>query len=196
VQGGIDPELRSESTRVIASMPFDGIAVGGLAGSETKEEMAAALDVVDEALGDDPRVRYLMGIGSPLEFLTAAEHGIDLFDSVLPTRVARNGQLWTSEGRLNMRNARFQDDPGPIDPTCGCETCRNHSRAYLAHLFRAEELLAYRLATLHNVTWTLALMARLRASLTDGSFHVLRATIESDFIRLERSQPPPDRRRV
>jgi queuine tRNA-ribosyltransferase len=181
VQGGIDPKLRGESTRVIAGMPFDGIAVGGLAGSETKEEMAAALDVVDDALGDDPRVRYLMGIGSPLEFLTAVEHGIDLFDSVLPTRVARNGQLWTTEGRLNMRNSRFQDDPGPIDPTCACETCRNHSRAYLAHLFRAEELLAYRLSSVHNVTYTLDLMRRLRAALADGSYASLRETVAAHY---------------
>ena len=94
-----------------------------------------------------------------LDFFAAVERGIDLFDCVLPTRVARNGQLWTSEGRLNLRNARFQDDPGPVDPSCRCETCTNHSRAYLAHLFRADELLAYRLSSVHNVTYTLSLMA-------------------------------------
>jgi queuine tRNA-ribosyltransferase len=181
VQGGIDPTLRSESTRAVAAMAFDGIAVGGLAGSETKEEMAAALDVVDSALGDDPRVRYLMGVGSPLEFFTAVEHGIDLFDCVLPTRVARNGQLWTTAGRLNLRNSRFQDDPGPVDPGCGCETCRNHSRAYLAHLFRAEELLAYRLSSVHNVTYTLDLMRRLRAALADGSYASLRESVAAHY---------------
>ena len=183
VQGGIEPDLRRESASVIAAMPFDGIAVGGLAGSETKEEMAAALDVVAEALGADPRVRYLMGVGSPLEFFTAVERGIDLFDSVLPTRVARTGQVWTDAGRLNLRNAAFLDDPAPIDAACSCEACRGFSRAYLAHLFRARELLAYRLATVHNVTWTLELMRRLRASLADSSFGELRERIVAAFAR-------------
>jgi queuine tRNA-ribosyltransferase len=145
--------------------------------------MAATLDVVASALGDDPRPRYLMGVGSPIDFFSAVERGIDLFDCVLPTRVARTGQVWTDAGRLNLRNARQQDDPGPIEPTCACETCRIHSRAYLAHLFRAEELLAYRLATVHNVTWTLELMRRLRSSLADGSFVDLRARVEAAFDR-------------
>ena len=136
-----------------------------------------------EALGDDPRPRYLMGVGSPIDFFTAVERGVDLFDCVLPTRVARTGQVWTDAGRLNLRNAAHQDDPGPIDPDCACEACRNHSRAYLAHLFRARELLAYRLATVHNVTWTLELMRRLRASLADGSFAELRRWISAAFDR-------------
>ena len=148
--------------------------------------MAATLDVVAEALGDDPRPRYLMGVGSPVDFFTAVERGVDLFDCVLPTRVARTGQVWTDAGRLNLRNAAFQDDPGPIDPACACEACRNHSRAYLAHLFRARELLAYRLATVHNVTWTLELMRRLRASLADGSFAELRRRIVEAFDRTGR----------
>ena len=141
-------------------MPFDGIAIGGLSVGESKAEMAATLEVVAEALGDDPRPRYLMGVGSPVDFFTAVERGIDLFDCVLPTRVARTGQVWTDAGRLNLRNAVFLDDPGPIDAACACEACRGFSRAYLAHLFRARELLAYRLATVHNVTWTLELMRR------------------------------------
>jgi queuine tRNA-ribosyltransferase len=181
VQGGIDPQLRRRSTAVIAGMGFDGIAVGGLAGGETMAEMAEALEVVAEVLGDDPRPRYLMGVGSPLEFFVAVEHGIDLFDSVLPTRVARNGQLWTSHGRLNLRNARFLDDPGPLDPECGCEACRDYPVAYLAHLFRAEELLAYRLASVHNLTYTLALMKRLRAALDDGSFGSLREAVAARY---------------
>jgi len=183
VQGGVDPELRRASVAAIRGLPFDGIAVGGLSVGESKAEMATTLDVVAEALGDDPRPRYLMGVGSPADFFVAVERGIDLFDCVLPTRVARTGQVWTDAGRLNLRNAAFLDDPDPIDDTCACEACRNHSRAYLAHLFRARELLAYRLATLHNVTWTLELMRRLRASLTDGSFHALRASVEAPFAR-------------
>jgi queuine tRNA-ribosyltransferase len=147
--------------------------------------MAATLDVVAGALGDDPRVRYLMGVGSPLDFFTGVERGIDLFDCVLPTRVARNGQLWTREGRLNLRNARFIDDAEPLDAECGCETCRDYSRAYLAHLFRAEELLAYRLASIHNVTYTLDLMGAIRAALADGSFESLRDSVAGQYQRAE-----------
>ena len=174
VQGGVNAGLRRESTAVVAAIPFDGIAIGGLSVGESKADMAATLDVVAEALGDDPRPRYLMGVGSPADFFVAVERGIDLFDCVLPTRVARTGQVWTDAGRLNLRNAAFLDDPAPIDEACACEACRTFTRAYLAHLFRARELLGYRLATLHNVTWTLELMRRLRASLADGTFAGLR----------------------
>jgi queuine tRNA-ribosyltransferase len=183
VQGGIDPELRRASAAAIGAMTFDGIAIGGLSVGESKAEMAATLEVVADALGDDPRPRYLMGVGSPVDFFTAIERGVDLFDCVLPTRVARTGQVWTDGGRLNLRNAAHQDDPGPIDSDCACEACRNHSRAYLAHLFRARELLAYRLATVHNITWTLELIRRLRASLADGSFTNLRQRIAAAFGR-------------
>ncbi|MGZ8563241.1 MAG: tRNA guanosine(34) transglycosylase Tgt [Candidatus Limnocylindria bacterium] len=183
IQGGVDPELRRASVAAIAALPFDGLAIGGLSVGESKSAMAATLSVVADALGDDPRPRYLMGVGSPVDFFAAVEHGVDLFDCVLPTRVARTGQVWTDAGRVNLRNAALQDDPGPLDPACACEACRNHSRAYLAHLFRARELLAYRLATIHNVTWTLELMRRLRASLADGSFDVLRAAVTAAFDR-------------
>jgi queuine tRNA-ribosyltransferase len=183
VQGGVDPELRRGSVAAIGAMAFDGIAIGGLSVGESKAQMASTLEVVADALGDDPRPRYLMGVGSPVDFFTAVERGVDLFDCVLPTRVARTGQVWTDAGRLNLRNAAHQDDSGPIEPECACEACRNHSRAYLAHLFRARELLAYRLATVHNVTWTLELMRRLRASLADGSFGMLRDGIVAAFGR-------------
>jgi queuine tRNA-ribosyltransferase len=133
-------------------------------------------------------VRYLMGVGSPLDFFTAVERGIDLFDCVLPTRVARNGQVWTREGRLNLRNARFLDDADPLDAECACETCRDYSRAYLAHLFRAQELLAYRLASVHNLTYTLDLMRRIRAALTDGSFAALRDLVAGQYQRTNRDR--------
>jgi queuine tRNA-ribosyltransferase len=181
VQGGVDDALRRQSAAVIAALPFDGIAIGGLSVGESKAQMATALEVVADALGDDQRARYLMGVGAPPDFFSAVERGIDLFDCVLPTRVARNGQLWTSEGKLNLRNARFLDDAGPIDPACGCEACRNHSRAYVAHLFRADELLAYRLASVHNVTYTLDLMGRIRGALADGSFASLREVVAAQF---------------
>ncbi len=113
VQGGLEPDLRAESTRVIASLPFDGICIGGLAGDETPVERGLALDIAIPLLADDPRPRYLMGLGSPADLLDAVDRGVDLFDSVLPARVARNGQLWVPGGRLNIRNARFLDDPAP-----------------------------------------------------------------------------------
>jgi queuine tRNA-ribosyltransferase len=181
VQGGVDAELRRRSVAAIAELPFDGIAIGGLSVGESKGQMATTLAVVADALGADRRVRYLMGVGTPPDLLAAVVQGIDLFDCVLPTRVARNGQLWTSGGRLNLRNARFLDDPAPPDPECGCEACRNHSRAYLAHLFRAEELLAYRLASVHNVTYTLGLMRQIREALADGSFASLRDAVTAHY---------------
>jgi queuine tRNA-ribosyltransferase len=175
VQGGLDPELRAASTRFIAGLPFDGLCIGGLAGDETPEERESALDVAVPLLADDPRPRYLMGLGSPVDLLEAVHRGIDLFDSVLPARVARNGQLWVPSdgeegGRLNMRNRAFLDDSGPVQEGCPCLLCRRFSRAYIAHLFRAKELLAYRLATCHNLTFTLDFMARIRASIRAGTF--------------------------
>ncbi len=170
IQGGLDPGLRKRSTDFVAGLPFDGLNIGGLAGDETAAERAAVLDVVVPLLADDARVRYLMGLGSPLDLLEAVHQGVDLFDSVLPARVARNGQVWVPGGRLNLRNERFRDDPRPIQEGCGCLACRRFSRAYLAHLFRAGELLAYRLATCHNLTFTLDFMAEVRAALRAGTF--------------------------
>jgi queuine tRNA-ribosyltransferase len=170
VQGGLDPELREESARFIASLPFDGINIGGLAGDETPDERNATLDVTVPFLDGDPRPRYLMGLGSPLDLLEAVHRGIDLFDSVLPARVARNGQLWVPGGRLNLRNERYRDDPRPVQEGCPCPLCTRFSRAYLSHLFRAKEMLAYRLATCHNLTFTLDFMAGIRAALRSGTF--------------------------
>jgi queuine tRNA-ribosyltransferase len=170
IQGGLDPALRTASTRFIAAIPFDGICIGGLAGDETPAQRDAALDVVVPLLADDPRPRYLMGLGSPADLLEAVHRGVDLFDSVLPARVARNGQLWVPGGRLNLRNRRFLDDPTPVQEDCPCLLCTRFSRAYLAHLLRAKELLAYRLATCHNLTFTLDFMVRIRASIRAGTF--------------------------
>ena len=170
IQGGLDPVLRAESTRFIADLPFEGICIGGLAGDETPTQREAILEVVVGELKSDPRPRYLMGLGSPADLLEAVHRGIDMFDCVLPARVARNGQLWVPGSRLNMRNAQFVDDPRPVQEGCRCLLCRNFSRAYLAHLFRAEELLAYRLATCHNLTFTLDFMAEIRFALRSGTF--------------------------
>ncbi len=170
VQGGLDPELRAASVEFIAGLPFDGLCIGGLAGDETAAQREAVLDAAISQLAGDPRPRYLMGLGSPADLLEAVHRGIDLFDSVLPARVARNGQFWVPGGRINIRNARYQDDPEPIQGDCPCLACRRFSRAYLAHLFRARELLAYRLATCHNLTFTLDFMVRIRTALRSGTF--------------------------
>ena len=188
VQGGIDTELRAESTRAIAALPFDGICIGGLAGDETPDERDATLDVAVPLLADDPRPRYLMGLGSPADLLEAVHRGIDLFDSVLPARVARNGQLWVPGGRINLRNRRFLDDPEPVQADCPCLLCRRFSRAYLAHLFRARELLAYRLATCHNLTFTLDFMVRIRAALKAGTFPASMPDLRLRAGRIRRSE--------
>jgi queuine tRNA-ribosyltransferase len=168
-QGGITPELRAESAAYIRSLPFDGINLGGLAGDETPEQRNLAIDATVSELEGDRRVRYLMGLGSPIDLLDAVLRGVDLFDSVLPARVARNGQAWVTGGRLNLRNARHLDEPEPVDSTCDCSTCTRFSRAYLAHLFRAEELLAYRLLTIHNLRHMSAFMGRVRKAIASGT---------------------------
>jgi queuine tRNA-ribosyltransferase len=184
VQGGLDRRLREESARFIADLPFDGINIGGLAGDETPEQRNLTLDETIPFLDGDPRPRYLMGLGSPLDLLDAVHRGVDLFDSVLPARVARNGQLWIPGARLNLRNERFRDDPRPVQEGCPCPLCTRFSRAYLAHLFRAKELLAYRLATCHNLTFTLDFMARIRASLRTGTFPVETPVLRARAVRM------------
>jgi queuine tRNA-ribosyltransferase len=177
IQGGLEPDLRERSTRFIASLPFDGINIGGLAGDETPVQRRETLDLVVGLLADDPRPRYLMGLGSPADLLDAVEQGIDLFDSVLPSRVARTGQVWIPGGKLNLRRAALLDDPSPIEEGCSCLACRRFSRAYIAHLFRARELLAYRLATCHNLTFTLDFMLRIRTALAAGNLPESRAEL-------------------
>jgi queuine tRNA-ribosyltransferase len=170
IQGGLEPDLRTESAAAISALPFDGLCIGGLAGDESAAERRATLDVVVPLLEHDPRPRYLMGLGSPMDLLDAVDAGVDMFDSVLPARVARNATLWVPEGRLNIRNARFLDDPRPVQEGCACRLCRTFSRAYLAHLLRADEMLGYRLATCHNLTFTLDFMAKIRNAIRAGTF--------------------------
>jgi queuine tRNA-ribosyltransferase len=170
IQGGLEPDLREASTAAISELPFDGICIGGLAGDESPAQRRAALDVVVPLLADDPRPRYLMGLGSPMDLLDAVDAGVDMFDSVLPARVARNGTLWVPGGKMNIRNARFLDDPRPVQEGCPCRLCRSFSRAYLAHLLRADEMLGYRLATCHNLTFTLDFMSKVRSAIRSGTF--------------------------
>jgi len=169
VQGGVFADLREESARFLTSLDFPGYAIGGLSVGETKEQMHDMLDITLSLLPED-KPRYLMGVGAPEDLLEGVARGVDLFDCVLPTRLARNAALFTRQGRLNIRNAQFARDAGPIEAGCACYTCQHFSRAYLRHLFKAGELLAYRLATIHNAHFLLALMRDIRQALAQGRF--------------------------
>ena len=173
VQGGVFPELRDESSRVISDIPFHGYAVGGLAVGENKEQMYRFTGQVANLLPTD-KPRYLMGVGSPEDLVEGVARGIDMFDCALPTRVARNGSLFTPEGRVDIAKSRYAEQQGPLDETCDCYTCRNYSAGYLRHLFRAKELLGLRLASIHNLRFVLSLMERIRASILEDRFDVFR----------------------
>jgi queuine tRNA-ribosyltransferase len=164
VQGGVHLDLRAESARALVELDFPGYAVGGLAVGEPKPGRDRVLEEVDQLLPDD-RPRYLMGVGTPQDLIDAVACGIDMFDCVLPTRNARNGQLFTSRGRISIRNARYRDDPRPPDPDCRCHTCRTASRAYLRHLHLAGEMTAATLMSLHNLFYYLDMMEELRQSI-------------------------------
>jgi queuine tRNA-ribosyltransferase len=169
VQGGVHDDLRSESLAGLTGIGFAGYAVGGLAVGEPEHERLAVLDALVPQMPAD-RPRYLMGVGTPLDLVKAVARGIDMFDCVIPTRHARNGQLFTNEGPLNIRNARFQADTGPIDAACRCYTCKNYTRSYLRHLQQCNEILGARLATVHNLHFYLDLMARIRGAIEQGTF--------------------------
>ena len=169
VQGGVHHDLRRESLAGLQAIDFPGYALGGLAVGETEEERLAVLEGLGPVLPRD-RPRYLMGVGTPADLVKAVARGMDMFDCVIPTRHARNGQLFTSEGTLNIRNSRFQTDTGPLDPRCACYACRNYSRAYVRHLQQCNEILGARLATIHNLHFYLDLMARVRAAIEAGRF--------------------------
>jgi queuine tRNA-ribosyltransferase len=169
VQGGIFPDLRAQSAEFLSSLDLPGYGIGGLSVGETKAEMHDMLEVIHPIL---PRhkPRYLMGVGSPEDLFECVARGVDQFDCVLPTRIARNGAVFTHHGRVNLRNARFATDKEPIEADCRCYTCRTFSRAYLRHLIVANEILALRLTTVHNLHFMLETMRRIRQSIFDGSF--------------------------
>ncbi len=169
IQGGINPELRITSTQFISSLPFPGIAIGGLSVGESKDEMHAALDTIEPHLPAN-KPRYLMGVGTPEDLINGIARGVDIFDCVLPTRLARHNAAFSSEGRLNLMNAAFARDPRPIDETCKCYTCRTFSRAYLRHLIVAKELLAGTLLSIHNVHTLVQLVKDIRQMIIDETF--------------------------
>ncbi len=176
VQGGTDRELRERSARELAALDLAGYAVGGLSVGEPVELMHATAAFTAELLPED-RPRYLMGVGRPEDLVEAVAAGYDLFDCVIPTRNARNGLLFTSQGRVHIKHSRYKRDGDPLDPHCPCATCRHYSRAYLRHLYLAREILAARLHTLHNLTYYLGLMARLRAAVAQGEFGRVREAV-------------------
>ncbi len=179
IQGGRFPDLRKESARAIREMGFDGFGIGG---SFEKEDMHTAVAWVTQELPSD-QPRHLLGIGEPRDLFLGVEHGIDLFDCVAPTRIGRNGTLYTYDGKINILNSRFLHDFSPIDASCTCTTCRTSTRAYLAHLFRSRELLAYTLASVHNLHFLISLVREMRTSILEERFDSFRNTFLSRFYR-------------
>jgi queuine tRNA-ribosyltransferase len=176
VQGSVYPDLRERSARATVDLGFDGYALGGLSVGESKHEMLAAVDLCEPLL---PRgaPRYVMGVGTPSDIVECVARGVDLFDCVLPTRMARHGSLLTSAGTLKIKNAAHRTDPGPLDEACDCLTCRRYSRAYLHHLFRIGEATAWRLLSIHNIRFYMHLMERIRTAIEAGTLEDVRGEV-------------------
>ncbi|HED12654.1 MAG TPA: tRNA guanosine(34) transglycosylase Tgt [Gammaproteobacteria bacterium] len=172
VQGGMYEDLRLTSAEGLQALGFDGYAIGGLSVGESKADMDRILQVVVQVLPED-KPRYLMGVGTPADIVRAIAQGVDMFDCVLPTRNARNGWLFTSQGVVKIRNARYRKDLLPVDPLCSCYTCQHYSRAYLHHLHRCHEILGARLASFHNLFFYQTLMSQVRRAITDHQFEAL-----------------------
>jgi queuine tRNA-ribosyltransferase len=171
VQGGVFAELRRKSVEELLPYATCGMAIGGLAVGEEKGAMFETIELLNEMLPQD-QPRYLMGVGKPTDLVRAVRCGVDMFDCVIPTRNARNGQLFTSTGKMNIRNQRYRTDFMPVDEQCRCLLCRQYTRAYLRHLMKVNELLGYRLATVHNVTFFQELMATMRRQIREGNFEI------------------------
>ena len=180
VQGGIYDALRLESLQRLAAIGFDGYAIGGLAVGENEEERIGVLEHLLPGMPED-KPRYLMGVGTPLDIADAVGRGVDMFDCVLPTRHARTGHLFTSRGVVKIRNARYTDDTGPLDPNCDCYTCRNYSLAYLRHLEKCGEILGPRLGTIHNLHYYQKLMLDMRAAIGAGELAIFVAGLQSAY---------------
>ena len=180
VQGGVFEDLRTQSAEFLTAHDFPGYGIGGLSVGETKAEMHAMLDVLHPILPHH-KPRYLMGVGSPEDLFEGVARGVDQFDCVLPTRIARNGAVFTHQGRVNLRNARFAADKNPIEASCTCYTCRTFSRAYLRHLVVAKETLVLRLATLHNLHFMLEIMRRIRQAILAGTFATYKTQFLADY---------------
>ena len=181
VQGGMYPDLRLESLERLMDIGFEGIAIGGLSVGEPKEEMLAMLDALADHL-PPARPHYLMGVGTPADLIEGIHRGVDMFDCVMPTRNARNGTLFTDDGPIHIKQARFRDDPRPVMENCECYACRHFSRAYLRHLYVAREILSPRLNTIHNLHYYCALMRRARAAIEQGTWADFRARFLRNYL--------------
>ena len=177
-QGGLEEDLRGESAEALRAIGFDGYAVGGLAVGEGQEAMFGCLDFAPGQLPED-KPRYLMGVGKPDDIVGAVKRGIDMMDCVLPSRSGRTGQAWTRRGQVNIKNARHQDDPRPLDEDCTCPACRNYSRAYLHHVFRAQEMISGMLLTWHNLHYYQELMQGVRDAISQGRFAAFEAAFHA-----------------
>ena len=173
VQGGMHRELRIHSAESLIEMDFNGYAIGGLSVGEPKEEMMEVLSYLPDHMPKD-KPRYLMGVGTPLDLVEGVASGVDMFDCVMPSRNARNGYLFTSEGVVKIRNAKYKKDTGPLDPNCACSTCSNYSRSYLHHLQKTNEILGSRLNTLHNLFYYQELMQSMRSAIQTNTFSTFR----------------------
>ena len=168
-QGGIFPELRIRNMQQIAALDLPGYAIGGLAVGESTETMYEIIEAVEPHMPAD-KTRYLMGVGTPSNIIEAVARGVDFFDCVMPARNARHAKLFTWQGAINLKNAKYERDENPIDPECDCPVCRRYTRSYLRHLFKAEEMLAMRLSVMHNLYFYNMLMTRIRAAIDEGRF--------------------------
>ena len=184
VQGGVFPDLREESVEFLTGLDFPGYAIGGLAVGETKEQMHATVEVCDALLPED-KPRYLMGVGSPEDLINCVRRGIDIFDCVLPTRLARNAAAMTRRGRLNMKNAQYARDSRPVEEGCSCYCCANFTRAYIRHLIVAEEILAAVLLTTHNLHLLLSLMREMRAAIVAGTFETYAGQFLQNYVPIQ-----------
>jgi queuine tRNA-ribosyltransferase len=173
VQGGTSEEFRREHAEQLCALPFDGFAIGGLSVGEAKDKMYETVEFTTPLMPAD-KPKYLMGVGKPDDLIECIARGVDMFDCVIPTRNARNGQCFTSEGVVNIRNAVFAEDMAPIDPNCGCYTCKNYTRSYVRHLYKAREILSSRLCTLHNLHYFLTLVGQAREAILAGRFEAFR----------------------
>lgn len=184
VQGGLHKDLRTESAKFINDLDLPGNAIGGLSVGESRKEMLDTIEIITPHL-DENKPRYLMGVGTPEDLLECVERGIDMFDCVHPTRMARHGAFWTEKGRFGIKNSKFKTDKKPLQPKCQCETCKNYSRSYLRHLIFENEILGLRLMTIHNLHFLLNLMSQIRKHIEKGTF----TKFKNSFLNRRNSVP-------
>jgi len=182
VQGGLYKDLREESAKFVNQLNFPGNAIGGLSVGESKGEMQKMIEATVPHL-DENKPRYLMGVGTPEDLLECVDRGIDMFDCVHPTRIARHGTFWTLDGRENLKNKKFELDKNPLQPKCQCETCKTYSRSYIRHLITEQEILGLKLITVHNLHFLLELMSKIQTNIEKGTFKKFKNSFLKKFLK-------------